>query len=317
MNGRAVPKTQEEIAKVAREYDEKIRALYAELAQLETETRGLYAQANKIMFEYRAAEFKRQQAESAARLAQMREKFEQAQRERNAQGKELADTLKKSYEDAKLRDEQVRANSQQQLQALYVQRNQLVVPNDDQRALSDSVRELTRDIQQTKPLSATEKVEQDRLQELANAGLVSGPLNSAVEGLMVIADNVASVWNRVMDVKDGFEDLGNAFDRVIRNDRPGAVERAKLVVENARDTTMLSGSVFDQLVPATDALLTGNAAAMDKIEGKLNAAMESYATAADQRAERMSPEYNAIRSGERLRDTLDTAVSPLTPPANN
>jgi hypothetical protein len=301
-----------------REFDEKIAELYKELRELEARTRSLYADADRLIYESRVAEAKAQQAKRDAELLRQ----QQAQQRMLAEaGQNLSDALKKSMQEAQAKLEKQRAaqleETRQQLAALSGRRGQFYVLPPEDRQLATDLRALTGQIQESRVLSPQAKAEQDRLQELANSGLVSGPPAAEANGVIVVADNVASVWNRLMDVKESAGAVGKAFERLVSNGLLGSGERAKLVLENAEATTTLGNQVLGQLSPAADALLAGNYEQAGKVGDSIDAATGKFAAGVDTRARRASPTYDVGRSVQGLGTSVEKVTQPLTAPASN
>jgi len=338
VRGRPVPMSKEELDKVAADFDEHLSRLHERYRELERQTRQLDMQASKIDYDQRMAKFKADQ--ELAR--QQQEKLQQELRARQEKiAAEFAETNRQIQEGLKLaadkRDQERQSRLEAQIRRQQADAQQLRLEQERQNALytaqaravpkpefSEELKKMAWEIQSlggaassVTPLTPQQKAEQARLQEMANQGLVSAPPSFDIDGIQVAADNTASAWNRLVDIKDAGQGALNAFERVVTNDVPNAFDRAKLVVENAADTAKLTDRVTSQLPSAVDALLAGDYEKADRVQAKLDRATGEFAASADERARKASPAVDAAGAAYDLRSTIDTARTPLTPPAND
>lgn len=331
---RVIAATQEQLDAKAREFDQAIQRLYDRLKQLQQASSDLESQASRIEYEERMAKFKADQEAARQRLEQQRREFEASQLERAKQLSEAQDRIKQAMEQ---KDEERRQAAEADRQRLDSERTrrerdwqarrdawsaaQANAPrpeiSEEFRKMAQDIRGVAEETQIIPQLSPQQKAEQQRVQEMANQGLISAPPSFDLEGIQVAVDSTVSVWNRLMDVKSSAEGVGSAFDRLVTNDRPGFAERAQLILDNAGDTVALGDRVTGQLPSAVDALLTGDYDAGNRVQANLDRATGDFAGAADQRARTASPEYDLYRSVEDFRSTADAAVAPLQPFANN
>ncbi len=133
-----------------------------------------------------------------------------------------------------------------------------------------------------------------------------------------LTDRVATGIDRVNDVRKSAKALGSSFDQVVAGTGgPDPVTRAKAIGENASDTYKLSDTVLDALPDAADAMAKGDYERAEAISGRLDSAAERFEKRADLRAQKVSPEYRAVRQAETLREKVDNLESPYVPPAND
>ncbi len=328
VDGHPIPASDLVLKEKSKEFDDQIADLQNVLRQLANERSSVIQAIQREQIEAQNRRNEEQRLKSALQNEAIRQRNKSFSDSIAQSTADAVRSIGEQFEAARQRNAERRQQDDDRLASLREMQEERREQRAAERAAEDENRLILLQLSQEQAKLEAEQAEQrqkedalqkesSRLQELANAGLASGPTSSDVGSPLVYADKVASVWNRAMSAKESVEGVGNAFERLVSGGYKGPSVSTELVVENAFDSAALQGRVMAQLSPAADALLSGNYQQAEKIEAKLDAARSQFFSGADSRVRRVIPVYNAIRSPAEAKESIENLRAPIVAPIDN